>query len=95
MAERSFFLLTYDIADPKRLAKVAKAMEAVGERVQDAVFEAYLNDVELDKLLKKVQKVMKAEEDSLRVYVLCEACRGKIRCVGQGKVTPPPAAMIV
>ena len=95
MAERGFFLLTYDIADPKRLAKVAKAMEAVGERVQDSVFEAYLNDVELDKLLKKVQKVMKAEEDSLRVYVLCEACRGKIRCVGQGKVTPPPAAMIV
>ena len=95
MAERGFFLLTYDIADPKRLAKVAKAMEAVGERVQDSVFEAYLNDVELDKLLKKVQKVMKAEEDSLRVYVLCEACRGKIRCVGQGKVTPPPMAMFV
>jgi CRISPR-associated protein Cas2 len=95
MAERSFFLLTYDIADPKRLAKVAKAMEAVGERVQDSVFEAYLNESELDKLLKKVQKVMKAEEDSLRVYVLCEACRGKIRCVGQGKVTPPPAAMFV
>jgi len=95
MAERSFFLLTYDIADPKRLAKVAKAMEAVGERVQDSVFEAYLNEAELEKLLKKTQKLMKVEEDSLRIYVLCEACRAKIRCVGQGKVTPPPAAMIV
>ena len=26
--ERAFYLLTYDIADPKRLAKVARALEA-------------------------------------------------------------------
>ncbi|HXF85121.1 MAG TPA: CRISPR-associated endonuclease Cas2 [Anaerolineales bacterium] len=95
MAERVFYLLAYDIADPKRLVKVAKAMEAVGERVQDSVFEAYLNEAELEKLLKKVQKIMNENEDSLRIYVLCATCRVKIRCVGQGKVTPPPQAMIV
>jgi len=95
MAERVFYLLTYDIADPKRLAKVAKAMESVGERVQDSVFEAWLDEAELGKLLKKAQKVMKESEDSLRIYTLCDACRKKIRCVGQGKVTPPPQAMIV
>jgi len=95
MAERSFYLLTYDIADPKRLAKVAKAMEAVGERVQDSVFEAWLDETELEKLLKKTKKVMKESQDSLRIYTLCGACRGKIHCVGQGKVTPPPQAMIV
>ncbi|MEP0806708.1 MAG: CRISPR-associated endonuclease Cas2 [Chloroflexota bacterium] len=95
MAERAFFVLTYDIADPKRLAKVAKAMEAVGERVQDSVFEAYLNEAELEKLLKKMKKVMDEAEDSLRIYALCAACRAKVRCEGQGKVTPPPQAMIV
>lgn len=95
MAERIFYLLTYDIADPKRLAKVAKAMEAVGERVQDSVFEAWLEQDELGALLKKVGKVMQESEDSLRIYALCGACRAKVRCVGQGKLTPPPQAMII
>lgn len=95
MSERNFYLLAYDIAAPKRLAKVAKAMEAVGERVQDSVFEAWLTPEELQKLLKKVEKVMKESEDSLRIYALCGACRAKIRCVGQGRVTPPPQAMVV
>ena len=95
MAERNFYLLTYDIADPKRLAKVARAMEAVGERVQDSVFEAYLNPPELARLLKKMEKVMNLKEDSLRVYLLCGACREKIKCLGQGKVTAHPGVMIV
>lgn len=64
-------------------------------RVQDSVFEAYLNEMELEKLLKKVNKVMQESEDSLRIYTLCGACKSKIRCLGQGKVTPPPQTMIV
>lgn len=95
MSERLFYLLTYDIADPKRLAKIAKAMEAIGERVQDSVFEAYLDAAELGRLLKKVEKIINLKEDSLRVYLLCGACREKVRCLGQGKVTPQPGVMIV
>jgi len=95
MSERSFYLLTYDIADPKRLVKVAKLMEAIGERVQDSVFEAYLSQAELEKLLKKVGRVMEMEEDSLRIYSLCRACRGKIQCVGIGKPTAPPGVVII
>jgi len=95
MPDRLFYLLTYDIADPKRLAKVARALEAVGERVQDSVFEAYLTAQELEKLLKKSGKIMKESEDSLRIYLLCGACREKVRCIGQGRLTPPPQTMIV
>jgi len=93
--DRAFYLLAYDIANPKRLAKVAKAMEAVAERVQDSVFEAWLNAVEVEKILKKVSKIMNEEEDSLRVYMLCAQCREKVRCVGLGKVTPAPGLVIV
>ncbi len=95
MSERLFYLLAYDIANPKRLAKIAKAMEAIGERVQDSVFEAYLDAAELGRLLKKVEKIINLKEDSLRVYLLCGACREKVRCLGQGKVTPQPGVMIV
>jgi CRISPR-associated protein Cas2 len=93
--KRSFYLLTYDIADKKRLAKIAKTMEAVAERVQDSVFEAWLGAAELEKTLKKANKIMNDKEDSLRVYSLCDPCREKIRCLGQGKPLAEPAVVII
>jgi len=93
--ERSFYLLTYDIANPKRLGKVARAMEAVGERVQDSVFEAWLSAAEVEKMLKKIRKIINEKEDSLRIYSLCSPCREKVRCLGQGKVTQAPGLVII
>lgn len=93
--ERTFYLFAYDIAEPKRLNRIAKILESIGERVQDSVFEAYLTEEEVQRLLKKVRKIMKEEEDSLRIYVLCRACRSKIYCVGRGSPTPSPSTMIV
>ncbi len=93
--ERNFYLLTYDIADNKRRQKIAKLCEAVAERVQESVFEAYLTPEELQKLLKKTARRFKEEEDSLRVYILCGACQGKVVTFGLGKVTPPPGAVVV
>lgn len=95
MAEPTFYVLTYDISDDKRRLKVAKLMESVGDRVQHSVFEAYLTPAELEKLLKRVRKVLSEREDSVRVYQLCASCRGKVHTEGQGKVTPPPGVMIV
>jgi len=94
-AERDFYVLTYDIADDKRRRKLAKLCEAVAERVQYSVFEAYLTPVELEKLIKKTGRWMKQEEDSLRVYYLCASCRKKVKANGQGQVTPEPMATIV
>lgn len=93
--ERSFYLLTYDIANPKRLVKVAKYMESIGDRVQDSVFEAYLAPPELEKLLKKMDKLMVLKDDSLRIYNLCPPCRERVRTIGVGKLTPPPGVTIV
>ncbi len=93
--ERGFYVLAYDITDDKRRQKIAKMCEATAERVQGSVFEGYFTPAELDKLLKKAQKVMKKEEDSLRVYALCADCREKIGMYGCGSLTPPPGVVIV
>lgn len=95
MSARNFYVLAYDIADDRRRAKIARTMESLAERVQGSVFEAYLTLAELDKLLRRVARVLKENEDSLRIYMLCQACRGKIRMVGVGQVTPPPDVVIV
>jgi CRISPR-associated protein Cas2 len=93
--DHTFYVLAYDIPSDKRRAKIAKAMEAIGERVQYSVFEAYLTPPELEKVLKKTARIMKPEEDSLRIYILCSECRQKVQTRGLGKVTPPPGVMIV
>lgn len=95
MEKRSFYLLSYDICSDKRRAKIAKIMESLGERVQGSVFEAWLNEEELEKLLRRVKRTFAEKEDSLRVYVICEGCRPKMRTLGTGKPTPPPQVHIV
>ncbi len=95
MAERAFYVIAYDVTDDRRRLKVARNLEAVAERVQGSVFEGWLTDAELERLLKKVKKTLKGGEDSLRVYLLCAACREKVRTDGQGRVTPAPCVRIV
>ena len=95
MEGRSFYLLAYDVTDDRRRAKLAKFLESLGARVQGSVFEAYLTDEELKKLKTRVQRVLEMKQDSLRIYFVCETCRGKEQTVGVGKVTEPPGVMIV
>ncbi|MDT8898210.1 CRISPR-associated endonuclease Cas2 [Thermanaerothrix sp. 4228-RoL] len=95
MDERAFYVLAYDIADDRRRLKIARLMESLGERVQESVFEAYLTPRELERLLKRVERVLVVEEDSLRIYRLCGGCKGTIRTLGRARLTPPPGAIIV
>ena len=93
--ETNFYVLAYDIRDNKRRLKVAKALEAQGDRVQESVFEVFLTARDLEKLIKRIRRFLKPEEDSLRIYFLCAACRAKARGEGLGQITPPPKAVII
>ena len=94
-ANRSFYLIVYDIVDDRRRLKVYKMLNALGERVQRSAFECYLTPKEAQTLLAKLKRVVKAEQDNLRVYTLCESCRPKIVRIGVGKVVDPPELMII
>ncbi len=41
------YLVSYDICDPKRLRRVARALEGFGVRLQYSVFECPLDDMRL------------------------------------------------
>lgn len=88
-------MVVYDVVDDKRRTKLSKYLESIGDRVQKSVFEIYLTPQELEKLLKRLEKFIEKKEDSVRVYFLCETCRGKVRNIGQGKVTSPPGVVII
>ncbi|NTV45691.1 MAG: CRISPR-associated endonuclease Cas2 [Chlorobiales bacterium] len=83
-------LVSYDICDIKRLPKVAKLMEAYGVRVQYSVFECDLTERQLLEMKRRLKRLMKPEEDSVRFYRICESCKEEIAILGKGKVSENP-----
>ena len=81
-----FTVVCYDIPDDKRRNKMSKTLEGFGSRVQKSVFECDLTPKQLESLKKKLNRVMKAEEDSVRYYNLCAQCLGRIELAGN---SPP------
>ena len=70
--ERIYLLIIYDISDNKRRTKLAKELEAYGERVQLSAFEFFITPKEYNVLIAKVNKLIK-EEDSIKIYPLSRA----------------------
>ncbi|WP_022853921.1 CRISPR-associated endonuclease Cas2 [Thermodesulfatator atlanticus] len=83
--KRTHYLICYDIADDKRLRKVAKIMEDYGVRVLYSVFECFLTPVQLESLRRSVEPLLDPLEDSIRYYVICERCESKIEHLGREK----------
>jgi CRISPR-associated protein Cas2 len=67
---RTRFLISYDICNPKRLRKVARAMEGFGVRLQYSVFECPLDAVRLAKLKAELQPLLKHDEDQVLIVSL-------------------------
>ena len=59
------YLVSYDICDPKRLRRVARALEGFGVRLQYSVFECPLDDMRLEMLKAAVQPLLKHDEDQV------------------------------
>ena len=90
-----FYSICYDISDDRRRTKISKILKDYGERVQYSVFEANLEPDQLERLMNRAAKVLNAEEDSLRLYPLCAACRAKVEIPGRGSVIQDPDFIII
>jgi CRISPR-associated protein Cas2 len=89
------FAVSYDIADPRRLRRVAKIMEGFGERVQWSVFECCLDKAAFSEARRLVSEAIDAEEDSVRWYPLCAWCAEKVERQGLGGPVEDPPYFIV
>jgi CRISPR-associated protein Cas2 len=81
-------LVAYDVstetaAGRRRLRHVANACLAFGQRVQKSVFECSLTPEQLERLEHRLLKIVKPEEDSLRIYRLLEPREHHVRIYGQ------------
>jgi CRISPR-associated protein Cas2 len=62
---RTRYLVSYDIAHPKRLRRVAKVMEGFGVRLQYSVFECPLDEMRLAQAKAALQGVINHDEDQV------------------------------
>lgn len=90
-----FIVVCYDIPDDKRRTSVAKTLEGYGYRVQKSVFECELSPVLYDKMKRRLENKMNAEEDSIRYYDLCQNCLSKITISGLGEVQREKSFFVV
>lgn len=68
-------LLSYDISDSKRRRRVASLLEGNARRVQYSVFETFMTESEVSRLISKTLPFITTEEgDSLLVYRFCGSC---------------------
>lgn len=64
---KHIYLICYDVAEPKRLRKVYKTMQGVGESLQYSVFRCELSPVERQKLIELLWEILNLAEDRLLV----------------------------
>jgi CRISPR-associated protein Cas2 len=75
-------IVSYDIVDDKRRTKLAKRLCDFGKRVQYSVFECDLSKEQLKDMTEKALKQIDQEEDSLRIYRICNTCANEILSYG-------------
>jgi CRISPR-associated protein Cas2 len=62
---RTSYIVSYDIADDKRLRQVFKTMRAYGDHLQFSVFECQLTPLDLVNLRAELGKIIHHDEDQV------------------------------
>lgn len=80
-------LVCYDVntetrAGRRRLRRVARACEGIGQRVQKSVFECQVNLAQYEELERRLLAEIDLSEDNLRLYRLSDRARQDVREYG-------------
>jgi CRISPR-associated protein Cas2 len=93
-------VVAYDVsteseAGKRRLRRVAKVCEDVGQRVQNSVFECLVDAAQWTKLKARLLEEAEIAEDSLRFYFLGDNWRHRVEHVGAKKSYDPQGPLVV
>jgi CRISPR-associated protein Cas2 len=93
-------VVAYDVntetaAGKRRLRRVARACENYGQRVQNSVFECWVDPAQWVKLRSNLVREIEGELDSLRFYFLGDNWKGRIEHVGAKPTYDPQGPMIL
>lgn len=95
-----YILVTYDVqtdttAGQRRLRKVARLCMDFGQRVQNSVFECVLTEVQLAELKHRLESVIDAVNDSIRIYYLSKNENRRIATIGRNNAFDVEAPLVI
>lgn len=82
MADKKFYIISYDIVDDRKRFKASEALKDYGQRIQKSVFEAKLDSKALSKLIARLRDIIDKDTDNVLVYLQCEACLKQKKLIG-------------
>ena len=93
-------IVTYDVstetsAGRRRLRRVAKVCEGMGQRVQKSVFECKVNAMQYEELERRLVSEIDDDEDNLRFYRLTEPAELHVKQYGNFRSTDFDAPLLV
>lgn len=91
----SYDVSTGDKAGRTRLRKVAKVCQNYGQRVQNSVFEIFLDYGSFLKVKSELLKIIDESKDSLRFYYLGNNWEKRIEHFGTKESYNPEGALII
>ncbi len=77
MSDKHWYLLSYDIRDPKRWRKIYERIKGSGERIQYSVFKIFASPRQIEELRLDLRRLM-ADDDDLLVIHLCPGCARRV-----------------
>ena len=80
-AQKLWYLVAYDIRDPKRLNKTARHLKGYGTRLQYSIFRCRLTERQVERLRWELAKILDKEDDLL-IIGLCLKCAQRIHKKG-------------
>lgn len=93
-------IVTYDVstetgAGRRRLRRVAKTCESMGQRVQKSVFECQVNEMQYEQLVRTLLTEIDELEDSLRFYRITEPTEVRVKQYGKNRSIDFEAPLVV
>lgn len=93
-------IVTYDVSTEtsvgrRRLRRVAKTCESMGQRVQKSVFECQVNEMQYEQLVRTLLAEIDEQEDSLRFYRITEPTEVRVKQYGKTQSIDFKAPLLV
>lgn len=93
-------IVTYDVSTEtregrRRLRRVAKVCEGIGQRVQKSVFECRVNQMQYEDLERKLLAEIDDKQDNLRLYRLTEPVELHVKQHGNFRAVDFEAPLVI
>jgi CRISPR-associated protein Cas1 len=89
------YVICYDITEDRRRNRVAAILLDFGQRVQESVFVAHLDDDLASRMRTRLQSAIDEDWDKVHVFEVCAACEKRQWTLGEGKLVEDPPWYVV